>query len=584
MHDNNFAGAGNVRDLVPQTQDNTLPPPGSPDIEIARAARIYPIMDIARERLDIPSEALVPYGHHKAKLSLEFVKSLKDRALGKLVLVTAITPTPAGEGKTTTSVGLNDGLNAIGVKSSACLREPSLGPCFGMKGGAAGGGRAQVIPMDDINLHFNGDFHAITAAHSLLSAVLDNHIHWGNELDIDPRRISWKRVVDMNDRALRKITIGLGGPAYGVPREDGFNITVASEIMAILCLAEDLHDLQMRLGRIVVAQRRDKSPVTVNDLDVAGAMAVLLKDALAPNMVQSLEHNPVFIHGGPFANIAHGCNSVIATRAALALNDVVITEAGFGADLGAEKFLNIKCRQSGLRPDAVVLVATIRALKMHGGVSKADLATPNPEAVVAGISNLERHIENLQGFGLNPIVAINHFALDTPEEIAVVRSACKKLNVEAVESKHWEKGSAGSTDLARAVQNQLNQPSSKITLTYEDNISLVDKLRAIATKIYRAADIEIAPAALRKLQEFSDMGYGHLPVCVAKTQYSFSIDQEAKGAPTGHTLFVGDVSLSAGAGFIVAVCGNIMTMPGLPRKPAALDIGFDKDGQIVGLS
>ena len=584
MHDNTITGAGSARDLIPQTQGDTLPPPGSPDIEIARAARILPILDIAQQRLKIPADALIPYGHHKAKLSLPFVGSLKDRPKGKLVLVTAISPTPAGEGKTTTSVGLNDGLNAAGMKSTACLREPSLGPCFGMKGGAAGGGRAQVIPMDDINLHFNGDFHAITAAHSLLSAVLDNHIHWGNEQDIDPRRISWKRVVDMNDRALRKITIGLGGPAFGVPREDGFNITVASEIMAILCLAEDLHDLQLRLGRIVVAQRRDKSPVTVDDLGTAGAMAVLLKDALAPNIVQSLEHNPVFIHGGPFANIAHGCNSVIATRAALALNDVVITEAGFGADLGAEKFLDIKCRQSGLRPDAVVLVATIRALKMHGGVAKADLATPNPKAVQAGISNLERHIENLQGFGLKPIVAINHFVLDSTEEVAVVQTACEGLNVEAVVSKHWEKGSAGSIDLARVVADRLNAPSPEVTLTYENEASLADKIRAVATKIYRAGNIEFAPAVLRQLDEFADMGYGQLPVCIAKTQYSFSSDPDAKGAPTGHSLFVREVSLSAGAGFVVAICGNIMTMPGLPRRPAALDIGFDENGEIVGLS
>ena len=584
MHDNNIAGVGNVRDLVPQTQDDTLPPPGSPDIKIARAARILPIIDIARERLNVPADALVPYGHHKAKLALPFVNSVKDRPSGKLVLVTAISPTPAGEGKTTTSVGLNDGLNAINVNSSACLREPSLGPCFGMKGGAAGGGRAQVIPMDDINLHFNGDFHAITAAHSLLSAVLDNHIHWGNEQNIDPRRISWKRVVDMNDRALRKITIGLGGPAFGIPREDGFDITVASEVMAILCLAENLQDLQIRLSRIVVAQRRDKSPVTVGDLGAAGAMAVLLKDALAPNIVQSLEHNPVFIHGGPFANIAHGCNSVIATRTALALSDVVITEAGFGADLGAEKFLDIKCRQSGLRPDLVVLVATIRALKMHGGVAKADLGIPNAEAVKVGISNLERHIENMQGFGLNPIVAINHFVQDTPEETVVVKTACKALDVEAVESRHWEKGSAGSIDLARAVAAKLSAPSPTVTLTYEDESSLAEKINAVATKIYRAANVEFAPTALRQLETFTDMGYGHLPVCIAKTQYSFSSDPTAKGAPTGHSLAVQEVKLSAGAGFVVAICGNIMTMPGLPRRPAALDIGFDESGEIVGLS
>jgi formate--tetrahydrofolate ligase len=541
-------------------------------------------MDVARERLGIEAEDLIPYGHHKAKLSLPFVASLKEREPGKLVLVTAITPTPAGEGKTTTSVGLNDGLNAIGVKSSACLREPSLGPCFGMKGGAAGGGRAQVIPMDDINLHFNGDFHAITAAHSLMSAVLDNHIYWGNEPEIDPRRVSWKRVVDMNDRALRNITIGLGGPAHGVPREDGFNITVASEIMAILCLAEDLGDLQRRLGQIIVAQRRDKSPVTVDDIGTAGAMAVLLKDALAPNIVQSLEHNPVFIHGGPFANIAHGCNSLIATRAALALSDVVVTEAGFGADLGAEKFLDIKCRQSGLRPDAVVLVATIRALKMHGGVAKKALSEPNPDAVKAGAINLQRHVENLQGFGLTPIVAINHFVNDTSEEIAVVKSICKDLGIEAVEARHWEKGSDGTLDLARVVARTLEGPSPNVTLAYEDDIPLADKIEAVATRVYRASEVEIVPLALRQLKEFEQMGYGHLPVCIAKTQYSFSADPKALGAPTGHSLFVREVRLSAGAGFVVAVCGDIMTMPGLPRRPAAIDIGFDADGEIVGLS
>lgn len=571
-------------DLVPQTRGDALPAPGAPDIEIARAARILPILDIARERLDIPAEELVPYGHHKAKLSLPYVDSLKGRTPGKLVLVTAITPTPAGEGKTTTSVGLNDGLNAIGWKSSACLREPSLGPCFGMKGGAAGGGRAQVIPMDDINLHFNGDFHAITAAHSLLSALLDNHMYWGNEEGIDPRRVSWKRVVDMNDRALRNITIGLGGPAHGIPREDGFNITVASEIMAILCLAEDLADLQLRLGKIIVAQRRDKSPVSVDDIGAAGAMAVLLKDALAPNLVQSLEHNPVFIHGGPFANIAHGCNSLIATRAALALSDVVITEAGFGADLGAEKFLDIKCRQSGLRPDAVVLVATIRALKMHGGVNKKELSVPNTEAVKAGASNLERHIQNLQGFGITPVVAINHFVEDTQEEVAAVKAICEALDVEAVEARHWAEGSDGAIDLAKAVARRLEGKSPEVTLAYEDDIPLADKIDAVATRVYRAAEVEIVPTALRQLKEFEDMGYGHLPVCIAKTQYSFSADPKALGAPVGHSLFVREVRLSAGAGFVVAVCGDIMTMPGLSRRPAALDIGFDENGEIVGLS
>jgi formate--tetrahydrofolate ligase len=584
MHDNHVTNASTKDGAEPQTRGNRLPPPGAPDIEIARAARILPIVDVAHERLGIEAESLVPYGHHKAKLSLPFVGSLKERPQGKLVLVTAVTPTPAGEGKTTTSVGLNDGLNAIGVKSNACLREPSLGPCFGMKGGAAGGGRAQVIPMDDINLHFNGDFHAITAAHSLLSAVLDNHVYWGNEAEIDPRRVSWKRVVDMNDRALRRITIGLGGPAHGVPREDGFNITVASEIMAILCLAEDLHDLQARLGRIIVAQRRDKTPVTAADLGVAGAMAVLLKDALAPNIVQSLEHNPVFIHGGPFANIAHGCNSVIATKAALALSDVVITEAGFGADLGAEKFLDIKCRQSGLQPDAVVLVATIRALKMHGGVAKDDLGNSDPAAVRAGAVNLTRHIENLQAFGINPVVAINHFVKDTSEEVAVVKDVCEALGVEAVESRHWEKGSDGSIDLAKAVARKLEEQAPKVELTYPDETPLADKVRAVATKIYRAGEVDIPLKIQKKLQDFSDMGYGHLPVCIAKTQYSFSSDPTQKGAPSGHSLSVRDVTLSAGAGFVVAICGDIMTMPGLPRRPAALDIGFDENGDIVGLS
>jgi len=584
MHDNNVIRAEDKRDFVPQTRGDALPKPGSPDIEIARAAHMLPILDMARERLNVPADALIPYGHHKAKVSLPYVDSLKDHTPGKLVLVTAISPTPAGEGKTTTSVGLNDGLNAINIKSSACLREPSLGPCFGMKGGAAGGGRAQVIPMDDINLHFNGDFHAITAAHSLLSAMLDNHIHWGNKQGIDTRRISWKRVVDMNDRALRNITIGLGGPAHGVPREDGFNITVASEIMAILCLAEDLKDLEARLGRIVVAQRADKSPVTVDDLGTAGAMTVLLKDALAPNLVQTLEHNPVFIHGGPFANIAHGCNSLIATRTALALSDVVITEAGFGADLGAEKFLNIKCRQSGLRPDAVVLVATVRALKMHGGVAKDDLGTPNPGAVKAGISNLERHIENLKGFGFAPVVAINHFVADTAEEVAVIETACEAYGVEAVVTRHWELGSDGNIDLARAVARQLEGMRPEVTLSYEDETPLEGKIAALASKIYRADEVDFTPAARTHLREFTDMGYGHLPVCIAKTQYSFSSDPTAKGAPSGHTLAVREVRLSAGAGFVVAICGNIMTMPGLPRRPAALDIGFDENGEIVGLS
>jgi len=561
-----------------------LPPPGAPDIEIARAATMTPILGLAEARLGLPAEALIPYGHFKAKLTLDSIGELSTRPRGKLVLVTAITPTPAGEGKTTTSVGLNDGLNAIGVKSSVCLREPSLGPCFGMKGGAAGGGRAQAVPMEDINLHFNGDFHAITAAHNLLSALIDNHLHWGNALDIDPRRISWRRVVDMNDRALRHITIGLGGPAHGVPRQDGFDITVASEIMAILCLAEDLGDLQRRLGDIIVARRRDKSPVTARDLGAEGAMAVLLKDALAPNLVQTIEHNPAFIHGGPFANIAHGCNSVIATKAALALNDVVVTEAGFGADLGAEKFLDIKCRQSGLRPDAVVLVATIRALKMHGGVAKEALGTPDPESVCAGAANLARHVENLKGFGLNPVVAINHFSADSEEEVGVVLETCEALGVKAVESRHWAAGGEGSSALARAVMDQIEAGPAEIALTYEDTLPLSEKIRAVATKIYRASEIVIDAPAARQLAEFEALGYGHLPVCIAKTQYSFTADPAMKGAPTGHVLPVREVRLAAGAGFVVAVCGDIMTMPGLPRRPAALDIMLDEDRQIVGLT
>ena len=551
----------------PQTQGNTLPAPGAPDIEIARAAHMRPITEVAAERLNVPAGALIPFGHYKAKLSLPYIDGLNDRPKGKLVLVTAITPTPAGEGKTTTSVGLNDGLNAIGRRSSVCLREPSLGPCFGMKGGAAGGGRAQAIPMEDINLHFNGDFHAITAAHSLLSAMIDNHIYWGNTEDIDPRRVAWKRVVDMNDRALRNITIGLGGPAHGVPREDGFDITVASEIMAILCLADSLADLQARLGRIIVARRRDKTPVTAADIGADGSMAVLLKDALAPNLVQSLEHNPAFIHGGPFANIAHGCNSVMATQAALGLNDVVVTEAGFGADLGAEKFLDIKCRQSGLRPDAIVLVATVRALKMHGGIGKDELSTPDPGAVEAGALNLARHVENLQGFGINPVVAINHFTHDTPEELAMVEQTCESLGVEVVQARHWAEGSEGTVDLARAVARKLDGPSPEVTLTYDDEASLADKIRAVAQKIYRADDIDVSAPAARQLKEYETMGYGHLPVCIAKTQYSFSADAAAKGAPEGHTLPVREARLSAGAGFVVAGVRGCHDHAGLAAPP-----------------
>ncbi|MFC2953412.1 formate--tetrahydrofolate ligase [Marinicaulis aureus] len=565
------------------TQDN-LPAPGAPDIEIARAATMDPILPLAEKRLGVPPEALVPFGHHKAKVSLEYINSLKSKKDGKLVLVTAITPTPAGEGKTTTSVGVTDGLNQIGVNAMVCLREPSLGPCFGMKGGAAGGGRAQVIPMEDINLHFNGDFHAITSAHSLLAALIDNHIYWGNEQEIDPRRVVFRRVVDMNDRALRNIVIGLGGPANGVPRENGFDITVASEVMAILCLANDIEDLRERLSRIIVARRRDKSPVTAGDIGADGAMAVLLKDALQPNLVQTIEHNPAFIHGGPFANIAHGCNSVMATKTAMKLADVVVTEAGFGADLGAEKFLDIKCRQSGLWPDAVVLVATVRALKMQGGVAKGDLGAPNAGAVEKGAVNLKRHITNLKKYGLNPVVAINHFIHDTDEEVAVIKKLGEELGVKVALSKHWAEGGKGAVELATAVKEELDKGKSEGKLLYPDDTPLAKKIETVAKEIYGAEGISLSSAAANSLKEFEKLGFGHVPVCIAKTQYSFSTDPTNLGAPSGHTLEVREARLSAGAGFVVAVCGDIMTMPGLPKKPAALEIGLDKDGQIVGLA
>ena len=564
-------------------QDN-LPPPGAPDIEIARAAKMEPILDLAKRRLGLEPETLVPFGHHKAKLSLDHIDKLSDEPNGKLVLVTAITPTPAGEGKTTTSVGLTDGLNAIGVNAMVCLREPSLGPCFGMKGGAAGGGRAQVVPMEDINLHFNGDFHAITSAHSLLAALIDNHLQWGNNLDIDPRRITWRRVVDMNDRALRNITIGLGGPAHGIPRESGFDITVASEIMAILCLASDLKDLQRRLGDIIVARNRSKEPITARDLGADGAMAVLLKDALAPNLVQTIEHNPAFIHGGPFANIAHGCNSVMATKSALKLADVVVTEAGFGADLGAQKFLDIKCRQSGLRPDAVVLVATIRALKMQGGVAKDDLGTPDVGALERGAVNIKQHIENLKKYGIKPVVAINHFVKDTEEEVAALVRICEDAGVACAVSRHWAEGGEGARDLANAVKVTLDGGSPDVELLYPCEQGLADKIETIAREIYRADDVVIVSSAARDLREFEKLGYGNLPICVAKTQYSFSTDASKQGAPRGHTVEVREVRLSAGAGFVVAICGDIMVMPGLPRKPAAFEIGLDESGEIVGLA
>jgi len=565
------------------TQDN-LPAPGAADIDIARAAKMKPLLPLAQSSFGIPPEALVPYGHFKAKVSLDYIASLKDKPNGKLVLVTAVTPTPAGEGKTTTSVGLNDGLNLIGVQSIVCLREPSLGPCFGMKGGAAGGGRAQVLPMEDINLHFNGDFHAITSAHSLISAMLDNSIQWGNPLNIDPRRITWRRVVDMNDRVLRDIVIGMGGPTQGVVRQDGFDITVASEIMAIFCLATDLKDLQKRIGDIIVAKTHKRKPVTVRDIGADGAVTVLLKDAFQPNLVQSIEHNMAFIHGGPFANIAHGCNSVVATQTALKLSDVVVTEAGFGADLGAEKFLDIKCRQSGLRPDAVVLVCTVRAMKMQGGVSKSDLGPANVEAVKAGCVNVERHIQNLKKFGVNPIVSVNHFVRDTDEEIAAIKAVCDAENVQMVVARHWAQGGEGAKDLAKAVKAELEKPAPTVTLMYDDGDSLKEKVRKVATKIYRAEDIAISADAAKSFREIEKMGFGHLPICIAKTQSSFSTDASKLGATSGHTVEVREATLNAGAGFVVAVCGSIMRMPGLPKHPAALDIGLDKNGEIVGLA
>jgi len=561
-----------------------LPPPGAPDIEIARAAPMRPIVPLAQEKLGLPADALVPFGLYKAKLTHDHLATLADRPRGKLVLVTAMTPTPAGEGKTTTSVGLNDGLNSLGVKSSVCLREPSLGPCFGMKGGAAGGGRAQVLPMEDINLHFTGDFHAIAAAHNLLAAMLDNHLHWGNALEIDPRRVAWRRVMDMNDRALRHIVAGLGGAAHGVPREDGFDIVVASEVMAIFCLADGLRDLERRLAAMVVARNRDREPVTAGDLGVHGAMAVLLKEALQPNLVQSIAHSPAFIHGGPFANIAHGCNSVMATKTALALNDVVVTEAGFGADLGAEKFIDIKCRQAGLAPDAAVLVCTVRALKMHGGVAKSALGVPDVEAVRRGAANLTRHIENLARFGLKPVVAINHFATDTAGELDVIRGVCAELGVRAVLATHWAEGAAGAEALAAAVLDALEGPTPEVTPLYGDDLPLADKLRTVATALYGARDIALSGAAARALIDFEAMGFGELPVCIAKTQYSFTGDATVVGAPSGHVLEVREARLAAGAGFVVAICGDVMTMPGLPRRPAALDIGLDDAGNVVGLS
>ncbi|ARU00005.1 formate--tetrahydrofolate ligase [Yoonia vestfoldensis] len=552
------------------------------DIEIARAAHKRPIQEIGA-KLGIQSDDLVPYGHDKAKVSQQLIDAVQDRPDGKLILVTAINPTPAGEGKTTTTVGLGDGLNAIGKKAMVCIREASLGPCFGMKGGAAGGGYAQVVPMEDMNLHFTGDFHAITSAHNLLAAMIDNHIYWGNALDIDIRRIVWRRVMDMNDRALRQITASLGGVANGYPREAGFDITVASEVMAILCLARNLADLQKRLGDIIVAYRRDKTPVYCRDLKADGAMTVLLKDALQPNLVQTLENNPAFVHGGPFANIAHGCNSVTATTTALKLADYVVTEAGFGADLGAEKFMNIKCRKAGIAPACVVVVATVRAMKMNGGVAKADLGLENVAAVQAGCANLGRHIENLKSFGVPVIVAINHFITDTEEEVAAVKAYVASQGSEAVLCRHWAQGSAGIIDLATRVAEIADKDVANFAPIYPDTMPLFDKMQTIAQKIYRADDVIADDKIRAQLAQWEDQGYGHLPVCMAKTQYSFTTDPDRRGAPTGFTIPLREVRLSAGAGFIVAICGEIMTMPGLPRVPSAETIMLNEDGQIEGL-
>ncbi|WP_299938405.1 formate--tetrahydrofolate ligase [uncultured Nitratireductor sp.] len=553
------------------------------DIEIARAAKKKPIQEIGA-RLDIPSEHLLPYGHDKAKVSAEFIAETRNNTGGKLILVTAINPTPAGEGKTTTTVGLGDGLNRIGKKAAICIREASLGPCFGVKGGAAGGGYAQVVPMEDMNLHFTGDFHAITSAHNLLSALIDNHIYWGNAEEIDTRRVTWRRVMDMNDRALREIVCSLGGVANGFPREAGFDITVASEVMAILCLATDLKDLEKRLGDIIVGYRRDKSPVFARDIKADGAMTVLLKDALQPNLVQTLENNPAFVHGGPFANIAHGCNSVMATTTALKIADYVVTEAGFGADLGAEKFFDIKCRKAGLKPAAAVIVATVRALKMNGGVKKEDLGAENVEAVKAGCANLGRHIENVKQFGVPAIVAINHFHTDTDAEIEAVKAYVAEQGEEAILCRHWAEGSAGIEELAHKVVALAESGVSQFAPLYADEISLFEKIETVVKRIYRGSEAVADKSVRNQLKQWEEQGYGHLPVCMAKTQYSFSTDPNLRGAPTGHVVPIREVRLSAGAGFVVAICGEIMTMPGLPKVPSSEHIFLNDDGQIEGLS
>lgn len=552
------------------------------DIDIARQAKKKPIQEIGA-KLGIPSESLIPFGHDKAKVSADYLDTIKNNGDGKLILVTAINPTPAGEGKTTTTVGLGDGLNKIGKKAAICIREASLGPCFGMKGGAAGGGYAQVVPMEDMNLHFTGDFHAITSAHNLLSAMIDNHIYWGNKEGIDIRRVAWRRVLDMNDRALRQITCSLGGVANGFPREAGFDITVASEVMAVLCLSTSLEDLQDRLGRMIVAYRRDRSPVYCRDIKADGAMTVLLQQAVQPNLVQTLENNPAFVHGGPFANIAHGCNSVIATTSALKIADYVVTEAGFGADLGAEKFMDIKCRQAGLSPEAVVIVATIRALKMNGGVAKNDLGPENVDAVRKGCANLGRHIENMRKFGVPAVVAINHFVTDTDAEVSVVKDYVASMGSEAVLCQHWAKGSEGTTDLAEKVVEIIEGGKAAYKPLYPDEMGLLEKIDTIAKEIYRADGVSAGKKIVDQLNQWEEAGYGNLPICMAKTQYSFTTDPNERGAPTGHTIPIREVRLSAGAGFIVAICGEIMTMPGLPSVPAAEAIHVDDAGQVQGL-
>jgi formate--tetrahydrofolate ligase len=553
------------------------------NIEIAQEAEMRPIGEVAAEKLGIPDEAMSPYGKYKAKISLDYIRSLCDRPNGKLVLVTAITPTSAGEGKTTTSVGLSDALHLIGKKTMLCLREASLGPCFGVKGGAAGGGYAQAVPMEDINLHFTGDLHAIGAANNLLAAMVDNHIYWGNEPVIDPRRVTWRRAIDMNDRALRSIVSSLGGVANGFPREDGFDITAASQVMATFCLATNLQDLQRRLGNIVVGQTRARKPVRAAEVNAAGSMAVLLKDALAPNLVQTIEHNPVFIHGGPFANIAHGCNSVIATTTALKLADYTVTEAGFGADLGAEKFFDIKCRQTGLRPDAAVIVASIRAIKMHGGVARDALREENVGAVERGFANLQRHLSNLRVFGVPVIVSVNRFSADTAQELDRLQKLCAAEGVRAIVADHWARGGEGAVELARAVVELAESGTANFRFLYPDEMPLLEKARTIAQRIYGAGDIEADARVKDQLAQLQDQGFGRFPVCIAKTQYSFTTDPDAKGAPSDHVVAIREVRLSAGAEFVVAICGEIMTMPGLPRVPAANSITLTEDGRITGL-